>query len=341
MSNAGWLEKRAALREYSVMRISTDIRNADQWDEAAISDRGERLATLAMSVWPRPDDSDDEAERAPAGPAAPEHPAGPPDPDNPDAFASPLAIADEIGVGPELRRIIDASREIGLYPRPDRYSVMVAPPADKRMYLFTVWPQWDEGGSFKIWKSPSQFAKWVPGVTLDAAHAALGASEDPGVLLPGDVDAMLATVRDLVPHDWATGRFDERRAALLGLGIEGLDLVPDSVLRLIDNRAGGRPEIALRFAVASRGLDGVTLRPQQSKDEPWYFQVRHPKFGQVVAYAHPRPGEIRIEFRLPGTHDTHGMAVARDSFYGIVLTARDEEGLDVAHQLLRDALDRP
>ena len=82
----------------------------------------------------------------------------------------------------------------------------------------------------------------------------------------------------------------------------------------------------------------MTLRPQQSKGEPWYFQVRHPKSDQVVAYVHPRPGEIRIEYRLPGTHDTHGMAVARENFYGIVLTVRDEEGLDVSLDLLREAL---
>ncbi|MEI8334288.1 MAG: hypothetical protein WCH74_10615 [Chloroflexota bacterium] len=261
------------------------------------------------------------------------------DPWHPDAFASPLAIADEIGIGSELRRIIEVSRAIGLHPRPDRHSVLIAPPADKRMNLFTVWPQWDEGGSFRVSKSPAAFAEWVPGVTLDAAQAALGSAEEPGVLLPGDVDALLAAVRDLVPPDWATGSLDERRAALLGLGIEGLDLVPDGVLRVIDKRAGAKPEIALRFAATSPGLDGVTLRPQQGKGDPWYFQVRHPRFSVVVAYAWPRPGEVRIEYRLPGTHDTHGVAVARESnSYGIVLTARDEEGLAVAIQLLRDAL---
>jgi len=152
MSNGAWLDKRAALREHSVMRISTDIRNADTWDEAAISERGERLATLAMSVWSRPDDSDEESEpsRAELSDTGTPQLVGPPDPDNPDAFASPLAIADEVGVGVELRRIIEVSREIGLYPRPDRYSVMVSPPADRRIYLFTVWPQWtraDRSGS--------------------------------------------------------------------------------------------------------------------------------------------------------------------------------------------------
>jgi hypothetical protein len=339
MSNAPWPQKQAALKEHSVMRISADIREADSWDERAIAERGMRLASVAISVWPRPADSDDvDLESATATGAAPARPAGPSDPEDPDAFASVLAIADEVGVATELRDLIKASREVGLYPRPDRYSVMISPPADKRVYLITVWPQGDEGGSFRIWKSPAAFANWLPGVSLEAAQKALGTSEDAGLLLAQDMGVLLAAMKDLVPTDWAPESFDERREALLALGIDGLERVPDSVLRLIDHRAAGRPEIALRFAAAALGFDGVTLRPQQSKGDPWYFQVRHPKFGQVVAYASPKPSEIRIEYRLRATHDTYGLAVARDSFHGIVLTPRDEEGLAIATKLLADAL---
>lgn len=341
MSNAPWPEKQAALREHSVMRISTDIRNAESWDEAAIAERSERFADVAVAVWPRPNDNDVPTDQ-PALEASADsdwaRPAGPPDAENPSAFAPPLTIADEVGVGKELRRIIQVTRELGLYPRPDRYSVMVSPPADKRMYLFTVWPQWEESGSFRIWKSPTAFAKWIPGVTLEAAQAALGSSEEAGVLLAGDTEALLDAIRGLVPADWAPPSFDERRAELMSLGIESVDQVPGQILRLIDHRAAPSPEVALRFAAGALGLDGAVLRPQQSKGEPWYFQVRHPKFSQVVAYAHPRPGEIRIEYRLPGTHDTYGVATARDNFYGIVLVARDEDAVQVALRLLDDAL---
>ncbi len=92
-SNGGWLEKRAALREHSVMRISTDIRNAETWDESAIAERGDRLATVALSLWTRPNDSDSETDQgSPAAPAPPSLvSAGPPDPYNPGAFSSPLA----------------------------------------------------------------------------------------------------------------------------------------------------------------------------------------------------------------------------------------------------------
>lgn len=341
MSNAPWPEKQASLREHSVMRISTDIRNAMSWDETEIAERSERLADVAVAVWPRPNDSE-----APGNQAAPDVSAtvadgarllGPPDPENPAAFAQPLAIADEVGVGKELRRIIQVTRELGLYPRPDRYSVMVSPPADKRTYLFTVWPQWDEGGSFRIWKSPAAFASRIPGVTLEAAQAALGSSEEAGVLLPRDTEALLDAIRRLIPVDWAPPSFDERRAALMDLGIGNLEQVPGEILRLIDHRAGAAPEPALRFAAGALSLDGALLRPQQSKGDPWYFQVRHPKFTQVVAYAHPRPGEIRVEYRLPSTHDTYGLATSRDNFYGIVVVARDEASVEVARQLLNDA----
>ncbi len=339
-SNGGWELKRAALRKDSVLRMSADLREAAAWDEAAIAERGDRMAGLAIAIWPRPDDSEQAvAPEAVAVRAGDARPAGSPDPDNPDAFAAVLAIADETGVGEELRRVIAASRELGLWPRPDRYSVMVAPPADHRFYLFTLWPQWDEGGSFKIWKSSEAFARWLPGVTLEAARSEMGASEEAGVLLREDTDAFLAALRRLVPSQ-DDDAFEERKAALLASGITGVEGVPGSVLRLIDHRAGGSPEIALRFAAAVLVCDGVALRPQQSKWDPWYFQVRHPKFRQVVAYAHPKPGEIRVEFRLSATHDTYGVATARDNFYGIVLTATDEASLATALRLLEDALAR-
>lgn len=342
MSNAAWPDKRSALREYSVMRISTDIRNAEVWDETAIAERTERLADLSIAVWPRPNDSDLDVTPAVAADQAitTSGRAGPPDPENPGAFASPLAIADEVGVGTELRDIIATSRRLGLYPRPDRYSVMVSPPTDKRVYLITVWPQPDEGGSFRIWKSPANFAKYIPELTLDAARAALGSSEEAGVLLARDTDALLEAIGSLVPTEWAPASFDERRSALLGLGIANSERVPGAILRLIDRRAEASPEIALQFATRALELDGLVLQPQESINEPWYFQLRHPNVAQVVAYAHPRPGEIRVEYRLPASHDTYGQAIARDNAYGIVMTARDEGGVSVALTLLRDAVDQ-
>ena len=343
-SNGPWQEKREALRKYSLLRISADIRNAEAWDEAAIAKRTDDLTALALRTWPRPAAAGQIAETAGPGDgiAEPSRPAGPPDPDDPEAFASVLGIADEIGLGAELRRVVRSSREMGLHPRPDRLSVMVSPPADRRVNLFALWPQWDDGGSFRIVKSPAAFAKWIPDVSLEAAQAALGSSEEPGVLLAHDTEALLAAVRGLVPAGWAGDSFDERRAEILAMGIPNLDRAPGDVVRLIDNRAGGSPELALRFAGLALGHPGALLRAQQSRDAPWYFQVRHPRFSQVVVYAWPRPGEVRLEYRLAGTSDTYGIAAAREGNpYGVTLTAKDDAGLEVADRLLADALAAP
>jgi hypothetical protein len=327
-----------------VMRISTDLRDAETWDETAIAKRGDLLARLAVSVWARPDDSFEppaagsSAEVAPPVTVQPEIP--PASTADEAGFASPFAIADGVGVGSELRQIVALAREVGLYPRPDKYSVMISPPGDRRVMLFTVSPQADEGGSFRIWKSPAAFARWLPGVTLEAARAALGSSEESGVLLAHDTEALLEAVRRLVPTGALNQTNGERRASSLTLGIDGAERIPDDVLRVIDLRAAATPELALRFASGALALDGVILRAQQSKGDPWYFQVRHPRFGQVVAYVHPRPSELYIQYRLPADHDTYGAAQGRDNFYGIVLTVREPDGLVVALRLLGDAITR-
>ena len=54
MSNAGWSAKRVAMRENSILKISTDLREAEVWDEAAILRRTERLSDVCLRVWPRP-----------------------------------------------------------------------------------------------------------------------------------------------------------------------------------------------------------------------------------------------------------------------------------------------
>jgi hypothetical protein len=215
---------------------------------------------------------------------------------------------------------------------------MVSPPTDRRFYLFTVWPQWDNGGSFKLWKSPAAFAKWLPGVDPEAARAALGSSEDAGVLLAHDTDAFLDVVRRLVPVKELSRDLLDRRDQLGDLGVEGVDKIPTDVLHVIDLKAGDAPELALRFAAGALGLEGAFLRAQQGKGDPWYYYVRHPRIPQVVAYVNVRPGSLRIEYRLPGTHETYGVGDARKHAYGIVVKLEDEADLETALRLVADAL---
>lgn len=58
MSNAGWAAKRLALRENSILKISTDLREAEVWDEPEIIKRTERLSGACLEVWPRPSSAD-------------------------------------------------------------------------------------------------------------------------------------------------------------------------------------------------------------------------------------------------------------------------------------------
>ena len=53
-----------------------------------------------------------------------------------------------------------------------------------------------------------------------------------------------------------------------------------------------------------------------------------------------RAGSIHIDFRLPATSETYGVAETRDNFYGISYKVRQPQDLDMAEQLLRDALAR-
>ena len=350
MSNAAWDSKRAAIQRFSVMRMSSNIVASETWDEGAIRERGDRLVGVVLSIWPRAENAAEPTLVEPAGEiselppaevaaAAASQAAGPPDPQDPHGLARALGTAEEVGIGADLRRAIAAGRAMGLVTRPYRNGVAFATP-DKHRWLFALEPQWDEGGSFAVWKWPSAFAQWVPGVSLDDAQAVLGSSEDKGLLMPPDIGLLLDKVQPLLPSAWAPPSFSEHVAQLAGARLLDLDRIPADVQQVIDQRAGPDPVLALRFADAAAQEDGVILRGQELKNIPWYFQVRHPKFKQVVAYVHPRPDQLYIEYRLPRTHETYGVAVARDGLYGIVLTLNGD-AFEIAVRLLRDALSEP
>ena len=56
LSNDPWSEKRAQIEEHSNLPINRDLvkKAGDVWDEQAILDRGQRLAEIAIRVWPGP-----------------------------------------------------------------------------------------------------------------------------------------------------------------------------------------------------------------------------------------------------------------------------------------------
>ncbi len=56
-SNGPWERKREALDDHSALFLNKDLLRyaGDEWDEAAIKERGRRLATLAAAAWPAAD----------------------------------------------------------------------------------------------------------------------------------------------------------------------------------------------------------------------------------------------------------------------------------------------
>lgn len=57
LSNDPWSAKRAQIEEHSNLPINRDLvkKAGDVWDEQTIIDRGQRLAEIAIRVWPGPD----------------------------------------------------------------------------------------------------------------------------------------------------------------------------------------------------------------------------------------------------------------------------------------------
>ena len=54
LSNAAFEIKAPELIKHSNLTLNREIADSGPWDEAAIRERGESLATLAAKIWPSP-----------------------------------------------------------------------------------------------------------------------------------------------------------------------------------------------------------------------------------------------------------------------------------------------
>jgi hypothetical protein len=54
LSNAGWAEKRAAIRQHTALTLNREVQDSDVWDEDTIRRRGHELFDGARTIWPHP-----------------------------------------------------------------------------------------------------------------------------------------------------------------------------------------------------------------------------------------------------------------------------------------------
>jgi hypothetical protein len=80
-----------------------------------------------------------------------------------------------MGCGDEFQRWVSMAESAGLYPRPYKHSVMLAPPQHHNSYLSVAKPL--SGGRLRINHGPAEFAQWFPWVTIDDVERLLGPSE--------------------------------------------------------------------------------------------------------------------------------------------------------------------
>ncbi len=119
--------------------------------------------------------------------------------------------------------------------------------------------------------------------------------------------------------------------------------LPSDVLAVIAARGSttSRP-LAEGFASQAAAIEGVELRGQQSRNEPWYFQVRHADHPYVVAYANVRQSDLAIDYRLPREFGAAGRAERRTDThsltYGLRLKVRYSGDLPESIRLLTEAI---
>lgn len=182
MGNLPFEKKKEILRD-SRFALNRHILESDHWGEAEIRRRATELADKSVSVWPR-------GEAATSGAVQPQS--------EEKAWDEVVLIARGCGLDDELGVLVSSARSLGLYARPDKYSVMFTPDSDRQVMLFTVWPQPAEGGSFRVWSSPEAFQRYFPAISAHQAVEAVGAGGKERLLPAADVSDFIDRLRVLL-----------------------------------------------------------------------------------------------------------------------------------------------
>ena len=96
-------------------------------------------------------------------------------------------MAVQEGVVAQFDRFVRMSADAGLAVQPQRASVRIAPPADRRRFLLYASPQ---SGGMSVYTNPSKFAEFFP-ITEEEAANALGPDSERGFLIGAALDARL------------------------------------------------------------------------------------------------------------------------------------------------------
>jgi hypothetical protein len=174
------------------------------------------------------------------------------DPTN-ERFAAVLATADAAGVGAELRLIVAAASSLGLAIRPNRGSVMVAPPSNRTRMLFTVWPQASNvGGRLSIYRWAPAIAEFFPSIEEATAREVLG-PDGFGALEREDVPSFISTLRALIEPALPSAGAGAGKVALSGTDIRR---IAGEWLRASDPDRNGVHYYEIAHAVQARGAVG-------------------------------------------------------------------------------------
>lgn len=137
-------------------------------------------------------------------------------------------LADNTGVGDELRIMREAAERNDIYPRLFKTSVMFAPPANKTRMLWTCWVKGDSDG-MRMYPSAEAFAQFCP-VNEEEAWGFLG------------------------PDGWRHVRTGEAEAIAHGLGFRSAKPIPSDATQSVWKLPGA----ARRGATIQPGNGGET-----------------------------------------------------------------------------------
>ncbi len=104
------------------------------------------------------------------------------------------ARADQAGVGPQFRRILEWARRHDFYPRPFKHCIMYTPPSRHDRALITVNAVPATGQSLTVWVAPGALAEFYP-VEAETAERLLG--KDRITLTPPQVESFVARLDQL------------------------------------------------------------------------------------------------------------------------------------------------